>query len=367
MTGDASRPPVRQRVLAFQGSRTGRSAFALVNARWSAGLTATGEYRIIDYDPQAPSPPDLLIHHDFESHFTAFNPPLGTPSVAVRTWDFGPLPRAWADRVNAGYRQYWAHSHWIAQQARAAGVEPERIRVVPHGVDRQVFTPDGPRYDLPTKKKRAFLFVGGMSFRKGTDTLLRAWRQAFTASDDVVLVLKDHSTDLFYRDDTVRRALSDLEQDPGAAEIIHIDEFLPETELAALYRACDVAVFPYRAEGFCIPILECMASGTPAIVPRFGACLDYCSDETSYFTDAKRIRVPVHRRLTVALGFTDEVGEVDFCEVPADALADRLREAANDSVSARAKRSAAGVRIAHDRFTWDHAVAIVRRCLAELP
>jgi glycosyltransferase involved in cell wall biosynthesis len=205
-----------------------------------------------------------------------------------------------------------------------------------------------------------------MSFRKGTDTLLKAWRTAFTASDDVVLVLKDHSKDLFYRDDTVRRALDDLKADPGAPDVVHIDGFLAETELAALYRTCDVAVFPYRAEGFCIPILECMASGTPAIVPRFGACLDYCSDDTSYFTDAKRIRIPVHRRLTVALGFTDEVDEVDFCEVPVGALANRLREAASDSARRRAERSAAGVRVAHERFTWDHAVAVVRRCLSEL-
>jgi glycosyltransferase involved in cell wall biosynthesis len=367
VTGEAEQRARRQRLLAFQGSRTGRSAFALVNARWSAGLSATGEYSVIDYDSRAPSQPDLLIHHDFESHFPEFQPPRGTPSVAVRTWDFGPLPRVWADKINAEYRQYWAHSQWIAQQARAAGVDPERVRVVPHGVDRHVFTPDGPRYDLPTKRKFAFLFVGGVSFRKGTDILLSAWRKAFTASDDVVLVLKDHSKDLFYRDDTVRRALADLEADPGAADVIHIDGFLPETELAALYRACDVAVFPYRAEGFCIPILECMASGTPAIVPRFGACLDFCSDETSYFTDVKRIHIPVHRRMTVALGFTDEVDEVDFCEVPIDALADRLRGAANESEGQRAERSAVGVRVAHDHFTWDHTVAIVRRCLAEIP
>ena len=366
MTGEGGLRARGQPVLAFQGNRTGRSAFALVNARWSAGLLATGEYCIVDYDPGAPTPPDLLIHHDFESHFSSFQPPESAASIAVRTWDFGPLPRVWADRVNADYRQYWAHTQWIAQQARAAGVHPERIRVVPHGVDPQVFTPDGPRYDLPSTKKLAFLFVGGMSFRKGTDTLLKAWRKAFTASDDVVLVLKDHSKDLFYRDDTVRHALADLKADPGAAEVIHIDGFLPEMELAALYRACDVAVFPYRAEGFCIPILECMASGTPAIVPRFGACLDFCSDETSYFSEAKRIRVPVHRRLTVALGFTEEVDEVDFCEVPVDTLADRLREAANESEPKRAERSAAGVRVAHDRFTWDHAVAVVHRCVAEL-
>ena len=367
MTGEGRAHGRRQRVLAFRGRRTGRSAFALVNARWSAGLSATGEYCIVDFDAQAPLPPDLLIHHDFESHFPDFQPPRGTPSVAVRTWDFGPLPRAWADKVNAEYSQYWAHSRWIAQQAEAGGVDPARIRVVPHGVEPRVFTPNGPAFELPTKKKFAFLFVGGVSFRKGTDTLLAAWRKAFTASDDVVLVVKDHSRDLFYRDGTVRRTVADLEADPGAAEILHIDSFLPEKELAALYRACNVAVFPYRAEGFCIPILECMASGTPAIVPRFGACLDFCTDETSYFTDAKRIRVPVHRRLTVALGFTDEVDEVDFCEVPVDALADRLRETANEPATRREGRSAAGVRVAHQRFTWDHAVDIVRRCLTELP
>jgi glycosyltransferase involved in cell wall biosynthesis len=354
-------------VLAFQGSRTGRSAFSLVNARWSAGLSATGEYSIVDYDPRAPTPPDVLIHHDFESHFREFQPPRGTPAVAVRTWDFGPLPRAWAEKINAEYSQYWAHTEWIAHQARAAGVDADRIRVVPHGIDPLVFSPDGPRYDLPSKGKLAFLFVGGMSFRKGTDILLKAWRTAFTASDDVVLVLKDHSKDLFYRDGTVRRALDELAADPSSAEIVHIDGFLPETELAALYRACDVAVFPYRAEGFCIPILECMASGTPAIVPRFGACLDFSSDETSYFTDVKRIRIPVHRRLTVALGFTDDVDEVDFCEVPVDVLADRLRSAAQESESRRVERAAAGVRVSHDRFTWDHAVGVVHRCLAELP
>jgi hypothetical protein len=66
-------------MLAFQGSRTGRSAFALVNARWSAGLAASGEYEIVDYDPRSPAAPDLLIHHDFESHFLGSNRPPARP------------------------------------------------------------------------------------------------------------------------------------------------------------------------------------------------------------------------------------------------------------------------------------------------
>ncbi len=62
--------------------------------------------------------------------------------------------------------------------------------------------------------------------------------------------------------------------DPAAPAIVYLDGQLPEAELAALYRTCDLAVFPYRAEGFVLPILEAMASATPAIVPRLGPCLD---------------------------------------------------------------------------------------------
>jgi glycosyltransferase involved in cell wall biosynthesis len=365
MIGERGRGARGRRVLAFQGSRTGRSAFALVNAKWSDGLTARGNYEVVDYDPRASAVPDVLIHHDFESHFLAFEPPANTPSVAVRTWDFGPLPSAWAKKVNAEFQQYWAHSRWIAQQASASGVDPDRIRVVPHGVDPLVFRPEGIRYQVPSTRSFAFLFVGGISFRKGTDTLLAAYRKAFSSSDDVVLVLKDNSRDLFYRDDTIRSALDTIRADSGAPEIVHIDRFLSEEDLAALYRACQVAVFPYRAEGFCLPILECMACGTPAIVPRFGACLDYCGDATSYFVEAKRIHAPVHRRLTVAMGFTDEVDEVDFCEVTVDALADRMRQVRNEAMSAHAQRSAAGVHVAHGSFTWQHAVDRVEHCLDE--
>jgi glycosyltransferase involved in cell wall biosynthesis len=354
------------RVLAIQGSRSGKSAFALVNARWSDALSASGEYTVVEYDAAAP-PPDLFLHHDFESHFTTFQPPSNVPSVAVRTWDFGPLPRAWVERINGEYQQYWAHTSWIAQQARTAGVNPDLIRVVPHGVDPSEFTPEGPRYELPSKEKFAFLFVGGASFRKGTDILVSAWRKAFSASDDVVLVVKDHSGDLFYRDNNVRDSLTALKRDPDAAEVVHIDSFLPRQDLAALYRTCDVAVFPYRAEGFCTPILESMASGTPPIVPRFGACLDYCSEDNSYFVDSRRIQVPVHRRLSVAMGFTDDVDEVDFCEVRIDALAERLQQARSEPARDRNGRAEAGVRVAHEQFTWDNAFVTVRRCLAELP
>ncbi len=344
-------------MIAFQGRREGRSAFAQVNAQWSRALTAAG-YLVTDFPADAAAP-DVLIHHDFESHFTEFAPPPGAACVAVRTWDFGPLPRAWAEKINREFVQYWAHTTWIAEQARVAGVDPGRIRIVPHGIDPAIFRPTGSRYELATTKTFRFLFVGGVSLRKGTDVLLAAYQRAFTAADDVCLVLKDHSGDLFYRENHARDRIADLRADPLAAEILHIDEFLPEDDLAALYRSCDVAVFPYRAEGFCIPILEAMACGTPAIAPAFGACLDFCNAATSYLMKVRRIVAPVSQTFRVAMGFEEEIDGVDFCEVPVDRLVQALRTARSESPAQRGAKSAAGTARAHESFTWEHATNIV--------
>ena len=358
-----------QRVVAFQGRRGGRSAFSLVNARWSRGLEASGRYRVVDYhegSAGAAGSPDFVIHHDFESHFSAFRPPSGARCVAVRTWDFGPLPIDWVGKIDDGFHQYWAYSRWIAQQAETVGVDTGRIRVVPLGVDPELFRPDGDRFPLPTGKSFRFLFVGGVSPRKGTDVLLEAYARAFTHRDDVTLVIKDHSGDLFYKQDTIRERIAEVSADAAAPEIVHLDRFLSDTELAALYRTCDVAVFPYRAEGFCLPILEAMASGTPPIVPDFGACLDFCSTETAYMMPVRRINLPVGGRFKVALGFEEDVAEVDFCEVSASTLADRLKGAVEASAADRRRLAAAGVERAHRGFRWQDSLDVVLTCLEEL-
>ena len=353
----------RRPVVAFQGRRVGRSAFALVNAHWSRELVAAG-FEVTDYRSGGRLP-DIVIHHDFETHFTAFEAPAGARAIAVRPWDFGPLPPAWVEKINRGFTQYWAYSEWIAEQATAAGVDAHRIVVVPLGIDPTVHSPSGPRQALPTEKTFRFLFVGGVSLRKGTDLLLDAYRSAFTSSDDVCLVLKDHSGDLFYRENHVRQRVLEWQASAGVPELLHIDAFLPEQDLAALYRAADVAVFPYRAEGFCLPILEAMACGTPAIVPEFGACLDFCDADTSWLVRARRIRAPVTRAFSVALGFEEVLSEVDFCEMPVDRLAEALRTVHGSALDERQARAAAGIAKA-SRFTWEHSGSIAAQALREL-
>ncbi len=361
------RPLGRDRalVLAFDDGGGGVESHSLVNARWSRELQARNHYVVALDDATAPRP-DVVINHNYLRHFLEAPRVAGARHVAVRTSDFGPFPASWVEAINRHYDQLWVHSRWIGEQAIVSRIDPARIRIVPHGVDPAVYRPDGARLPLPTGKAFAFVFVGGTVRRKGVDILLRAYAEAFRRGDDVCLVIKDHGVNAFYREGTEREEIARLAGDPSAPEIVYIDRHLTAPELAALYRACQVAVFPYRAEGFGIPALEALACGLPTILPRFGACLDFSDDETSFLMPAKRINLPVRRVLRSHAGFDWDIRSVDFCEVPVPVLADTMRRVYEAGPETLAAKGAAGVKRAHERFTWSHAADRIERCLREL-
>jgi glycosyltransferase involved in cell wall biosynthesis len=351
-------------VVAFHGAPARSESDSLVNARWSESLAARHGFSP-RFNGSKLDLPDVTVHHDYTIPFTDFTPPDAGALVAVRTSDFGPYPAAWAAKINREFDQLWVYTDWIRQQAIASGIDPERVRLVPLGVDPGIFRPEGERFALPSHKSFHFLFVGTAVVRKGFDILLAAYLDAFTCDDDVSLVIKDHSANAFHSP-TYRAEIEAAVCNPKAPEILYIDDFLPAEELAALYRACDAGVFPYRAEGFCLPILEAMACGTPSIVPERGACRDFCSEETSFLVPAIRVRLPVNRRFALRIGVEEDIGAVDFCEVRTQALTRAMIEVRATAKEALARKADAGVRVAHGQFTWERSAERAALCLREL-
>jgi len=365
LCGTTGKSSGRAPVIVFDGEQRQVESCFLVNTQWRAVFERLGfDCRVASTNPF--ELPDIVVHHDYTRNFLDFDLPDGGRLVAVRTWDFGPYPPELTARINELYDQPWVHSRWNREQALAGGVDGSLIRVVGHGIDPSVFRPDGPPYPIPGGRSFNFLFVGGTVLRKGIDILLAAYRMAFSPDDDVGLVIKDSTHNVFFAGKTYHEEIRRMAADPATPAIAYIDGQLPEEELAALYRTCDLAVFPYRAEGFVLPILEAMASGTPAIAPRLGPCLDYCTDDTSFLVPAVRIRLPVNRRMRLSLGFDYEIPGVDFPEIPAARLAEQLRSAYEAPAAIRSQKAAAGVALAHGSLTWRHASDNLRSCLEEL-
>ena len=258
------------------------------------------------------------------------------------------------------------YSEWVRRHALEGGVEPERIRLVPLGVDPDVFVPNGDRYDLATTASFRFLFVGGAVMRKGIDVLLEAYTSEFGADDDVCLVIKDSPTNVFYADDSTRREIRALADDPDMPEIVLIDEHLPDRDLAALYRSCSVGVWPYRAEGFLVPALESLACGTPTIVPEIETTADFSTSRTSFLIPATPIRLPYSRRFAMRLGFEIDVDSINIVGIRVEALAETMRRATNTSRLLLNEMAANGIAMAHSRFRWKHSADIAEACIAEL-
>ena len=336
----------------IQGSRTAQSAYASINRRWWSLLAERGDVSLMDDDgPQA----DVVIHHDFSVRFGEV-PAMGRRRVAVRPWDFGPYPPRWVAALETDYDELWVHSQWSAQSAVAGGLAPERIRYIPLGIDAEVMRPDGPVADLGLGDRFVFAFVGAAIRRKGIDILIEAFRRAFGPGDEVGLVVKDHTNDVFYRGQSYRDRILVAADDRDAAPIVYIDEYLPSTQLAAIYRRADAFVLPYRGEGFACPVLEAMACGTPPVIPAFGSCLDYCDATTGVLVPTRQVRLPLGRTLSMnSLGFEEHVEAVHFCETPVDWLVEALVTTAG---RARTELAALGRAAAERARTWTWNVSV---------
>ena len=121
------------------------------------------------------------------------------------------------------------------------GVPSDRIRVVPNGVD-PVFTPSG-----SALQGEYVLAVATLEPRKNLPRVVDAARLAGVELRVVGA-----------------RGWGGVEVSGWVGEI-------PDADLAALYRAARCVVFASLYEGFGIPVLEAMASGTPVATSRGGA------------------------------------------------------------------------------------------------
>ncbi len=161
----------------------------------------------------------------------------------------------------------------------------ERITVVPEG-PAAPFTPapDGPesaevlrRYGLDPAR-RQLLYVGGLSPHKNLVRLIEAF--ARLDAPDVDLVLVGDPGDVFHTHvPELRAAVART----GCGDRIRLPGFVPDAELAHLYRRAYALVQPSLFEGFGLPAVEAMACGTPVVCSRAGSLPEVVGDAGWFF------------------------------------------------------------------------------------
>ena len=142
-------------------------------------------------------------------------------------------------------------SSYAAQTFVGEGIDPERMRVVPYGVDHATFTPAAD--EAPPVFQ--VIFAGQLTQRKGLAYLLRGYRRFARAGTRLTLVGSIVGSD---------RALLPF------AELFEHVPHQTRPALAARYRSAQVFVLPTLIEGMPLVVLEAMACGLPVIVTANG-------------------------------------------------------------------------------------------------
>jgi glycosyltransferase involved in cell wall biosynthesis len=139
------------------------------------------------------------------------------------------------------------------------------VKVIPLGVDTRLFHPR-PAGRVPG---RVVAVASADSPVKGVATLLRAFAK-FTTEREAVLTLVGRPTPGGPTD----RLVAEL----ALGDRVRFVSGISDNELAELIASAELAVVPSLYEGFSLPAVEHMASGTPLIATRTGALPEVTGD-----------------------------------------------------------------------------------------
>jgi glycosyltransferase involved in cell wall biosynthesis len=155
------------------------------------------------------------------------------------------------------------------------GVNPTKIHVIPNGVDERFrcCAPDAAeairdRLGLPSE--RYVLSLGTLEPRKNLNGQLDAWSRCVERLPaDTWLIVAGRTGQ--------RHVFGDAKTGRVPARV-HFTGFVPDSELPMLYAGALALLYPSIYEGFGLPVLEAMASGTVPIVSNSTALPEVVGD-----------------------------------------------------------------------------------------
>lgn len=190
-----------------------------------------------------------------------------------------------------------AHVLTISEAAKAdiverLGIPAEKLTVTYLAPDEGYHPTLGAERDEEVRRKynlpeRFVLGIGGFDLRKQFNLLLLAYTYVVQAQgDEVPLVLAGKEpawgTSVF---PDMRRYARELNLEDTIRWIGYVDE----ADKPALYRLADVFAFPSMYEGFGLPVVEAMASGTPVVANDIAVTREIVGDGAFLTSSAREM------------------------------------------------------------------------------
>ena len=186
-------------------------------------------------------------------------------------------------------------SQWAKDVIINNGQISTPVKVVPLGVDPEIFT----YKSQPVNDVCVFLNCGKWEKRKGHDILLEMFKKAFPNENNVALWMMPSNPFLSNKN------RYEWERYYNSDSRVKIIEHLPtHKEVANVMSLSYCGIFPSRAEGWNLELLEMMAMGKYVITTNYSAHTQFCDSNNS-----KLITINNLEKAEDAVFFTNSIGE----------------------------------------------------------
>lgn len=280
-------------------------------------------------------------HHYFYSEYSG-------KKIAYTVWESTEYHKPFFEKLKE-YDQVWVPSSWQAQVTINQGISASKVKVVPEGVDSNVFYPEN--YRIPASKFR-FLIFGRWDSRKSTKEIIRAFKNLFGNNNKFELIV---SIEDKFNQDKLGSTKERLKYYDLECDNIRIIDFPDKKNYAKFLKAGHVFLSCARSEGWNLPLIEAMACGTPSIYSD-------CSGQLE-FAKGKGIPVKIKNEVAVSEFYPEGTAtsgnwyEPDFQD-----LEDKMIEVYNNYDYYKKKALQESIEI-RDRFSWENSAEIAKNII----
>jgi glycosyltransferase involved in cell wall biosynthesis len=172
-------------------------------------------------------------------------------------------------------------------------------KVVPLGYDETVFFP----IDTPKNTDTIFLHIGKFEIRKSHDQLVDYFNSSFEGSDNVQLWLMTNNP--FLSEQETKEWTNLYLNSKLGSKIKFIPRVDSQDQINYIINKCDYGIFPSRAEGWNLPLLEMMGCGKPSIVTNYSAHKEFCTKDNSYLVEIDELEDAFDGKWFLGKGLTN--------------------------------------------------------------
>lgn len=153
-------------------------------------------------------------------------------------------------------------------------INPDKLKVIYPAVDHKKFTPG-----THIAKENRLLVVGAFANHKNTHELLanhELWSHKY-------------ALDIISRDSSYLRELKIMCSSLALQNNVHFIPWVDDETLVNKYRQARALIYPSLEEGFGIPPLEAMSTGTPVVISDIPVHQEVCGDAGIYITPGDQL------------------------------------------------------------------------------